>query len=215
MLETGEYFYSIAALFSLSAYVLSNILWLRIFLVLAAIVYIISGITLGITSMIGWNTAYLVINLFHVFVLILDKSTISLPDETKDIYQQFFSSMSTREFKKIITLNPFCLAQSEQLIKEGEVTDKLFMVLSGKVNIISKGQTIASLHSGDLIGEMSFMSKQPASATAIAVNDVRYAYWTHQDLEKLNQKNGDVYNKLISIIGCDLVRKLSVKNERA
>jgi hypothetical protein len=212
MFESGEYFYSIAALFSLSAYVLSNILWLRIFLVLAAIVYIISGVNLGITSMVGWNSAYLVINLFHVGLLLLDKSTITLPEETKEIYHQFFSAMSTREFKKLITINQFQTVKGERLIAEGEVTDRLFMLLEGKVNIVKSEQKIASLNSGDLVGEMSFMSKDPASADVIAAEVVKYAYWTHEDLEKLCQKNCIVYNKFISIIGCDLVRKLNAKN---
>jgi hypothetical protein len=212
MFESGEYFYSIAALFSLSAYVLSNILWLRIFLVLAAIVYIISGVNLGITSMVGWNSAYLVINLFHVGLLLLDKSTITLPEETKEIYHQFFSAMSTREFKKLITINQFQTVKGERLIAEGEGTDRLFILLEGKVNIVKSGKTIASLNSGDLVGEMSFMSKDPASADVVAAEVVKYAYWTHDDLEKLCQKNCAVYNKFISIIGCDLVRKLNAKN---
>jgi hypothetical protein len=212
MFESGEYFYSIAALFSLSAYVLSNILWLRVFLVLAAIVYIISGINLGIAQMVGWNLAYLVINLFHIALLLLDKSTIALPDETKTIYPRFFSTMSTREFKKLITINQFQTVKGERLIAEGEVTDRLFILLEGKVNIVKSGEGITSLDSGDLIGEMSFMSKNPASADAIATEVVTYAYWTHEDLEKLSQKNCAVYNKFISIIGCDLVRKLNAKN---
>lgn len=111
MLLSGEYFYSIAALFSLSAYLLGNILWLRILLVVAALFYIISGVSLGITSMVGWNTAYLLINAYHVVLLLLEKSTINLPDDTKDIYQRIFSSMSTREFKKLITVNPSRLLQ--------------------------------------------------------------------------------------------------------
>lgn len=212
MFESGEYFYSIAALFSLSAYVLSNMLWLRVFLVLAAIVYIISGVNLGITQMVGWNSAYLVINLFHIALLLLDKSTIALPEETKKIYPKFFSAMSTREFKKLITTNQFQTVKGERLIGEGEITDKLFILLDGKVDIVKSGEIITSLNSGDLIGEMSFMSKDPASANAIAAEVVTYAYWTHEDLEKLNQKNCAVYNKFISIIGCDLVRKLNAKN---
>jgi len=213
MLESGEYFYSIAALFSLSAYVLSNILWLRIFLVLAAIVYIISGVNLGITSMVGWNSAYLVINLYHVVLLILEKSTINLPEETKEIYHLFFSAMTTREFKRIITINQFQTVKGERLIYEGEVTNRLFILLDGKVNIVKSGKTIASLRSGDLVGEMSFMSKDPASADAVATGVVKYAYWTHEDLDTLCEKNHNVYNKFVSIIGCDLVRKLNAKNE--
>ena len=210
---TGEYFYSIAALFSFSAYLLKDILWLRILLVCASSLYILSGIRLDITSMIGWNSAYLAINLYHISLLILDKNAISLPEETKEIYHQYFSSMTTREFKKIIMINPFHSVNHEQMIADGEITDRLFIVLAGQVNIISSGKVIARLSSGDLIGEMSFMSKEPASASAIAQENVQYAYWTHQDMEKLRQTNCHVYNKFISIIGCDLVRKLNKKNE--
>ncbi len=210
---SGEYFYSIAALFSLSAYLLSNMLWLRIFLVLAAIVYIITGVSLGITSMVGWNSAYLAINLYHITLLLLDKSTINLPEGTKDIYQQFFSSMSTREFKKIISTNQFCTVRSEKLIDEGETTDKLFIILKGKVSIERSEKIIALIEPGAFIGEMSFMSNEPAAASAIAVETVQYAYWKHDDIEKLKQKNINSYNKLISIIGRDLVRKLNQKNK--
>jgi len=215
MFESGEYFYSIAALFSLSAYLLTNMLWLRILLVLASVVYIISGISLGITSMVGWNSAYLAINLFYVVKIILEKSTITLPEETRDIYRQFFSSMSTREFKKIIRVNPFItVVKDEVLIAQNEVTDRLFIVLKGKVNIEQSGVIIDAVESGDLIGEMSFMSNQPASASAVAIETVQYAYWSHKDMGKINQKNCEIYNKFISIIGQDLIRKLNKKNEK-
>ena len=212
MLLSGEFFYSIAAIFSLSAYLLSNILWLRIFLVLASFVYIFSGIQLGVTSMVGWNTAYLVINLYHVVMLFLDKSTITLPEETKEIYHQYFSMMSTREFKKTITVNHFKTVKGEKLIGEGEVTDKLFILLEGTVDVVKSGKKIARLNAGDFVGEMSFMSNNTASADVIATKEVKYAYWTHKDLDKLSKQNQNTYNKFISVISCDLVRKLNVKN---
>ncbi|MBC8210109.1 MAG: cyclic nucleotide-binding domain-containing protein [Gammaproteobacteria bacterium] len=210
---SGEYFYSIAALFSCSAYLLRNILWLRILLVIASCIYIFSGISLGISSMVGWNSAYLAINLYHVGLLLLDKITITLPEETRNIYHQYFSLLSTREFRKLVMTNPFCSFNDSTIIQQFEVTDKLYIVLTGKVNIMSAGRVIAELNPGDLIGEMSFMSNEPASANAIALGMVECAYWTHADLEKLKLKKIDVYNKFLSIIGCDLVRKLKKKNE--
>lgn len=209
---SGEYFYSIAALFSGLAYLLGNILWLRILLVCAAILYIVSGISLGITSMVGWNAAYLVINLYHMTVLLLDRITITLPNEIKDIYPVFFSQMSTREFKKLLMINSFNQFEDNTIIQESDITDKLFIVLNGKVNIVRENKTIATLKPGDLIGEMSFMSNEPASASAIANGQVLCAYWTHANLDKLKTKNRDTYNTFISIIGCDLVRKLKHKN---
>jgi len=209
---SGEYFYSIAALFSGSAYLLRNILWLRILLVIASCIYIFSGISLGITSMVGWNSAYLAINLYHVSILLLDKITISLPEETVEMYHQYFSALSTREFKRLVMTNKFCSFRDSIIIQKTEVTDKLFIVLTGKVNIVSSGSVIATLNAGDMIGEMSFISKQAASADAVALGKVECAFWTHDDLQKLKLKNIDVYNKFLSIIGCDLVRKLNQKN---
>jgi len=211
---SGEYLYSVAALFSCLAYILRSILWLRIFLVCAAITYIVSGVSLGITSMIGWNSAYLVINLFHIVVLLMDKVTIALPAETRAIYHRYFSTLSTREFKKLIMINGFCTFQDQNIIDESEIPNRLYIVLRGQVDVVKRDRIIATLASGDFIGEMSFLSKEPASANAYAHNFVQCAYWTHDDLEKLKLKNAGAYEKFIAIIGCDLVRKLKLKNEQ-
>lgn len=211
---SGEYFYSIAAIFSCAAYLLRSILWLRIFLVFAAITYIVSGASLGISSMVGWNAAYLAINLFHITLLLLDKVTITLPEETRKIYHRYFSTLSTREFKKLIMSNGFCTFQDQNIVDESEVPDRLFIVLRGKVNIVKNDVTIATLKAGDFIGEMSFLSKERATANAYAKDFVQCAYWTHEDLQKLKLKNLNAYEKFIAIIGCDLVRKLNYNNER-
>ena len=210
---SGEYLYSVAASFSAAAYLLRNVLWLRIFLVLAAIIYIVTGVSLGITSMIGWNSAYLAINLAHIVLLLMDRITINLPPETRGIYQQYFSTMSTREFKKLATMNDFCLFQDQYLLTEKGQTDRLYIILKGEVKVSRKGKTIATLKPGDFIGEMSFLTNGAATADAYAENLVQCAYWTHDDLEKMKLKNKDSYNKYIAIVGRDLVRKLHSQNE--
>jgi len=211
---SGEYFYSIAAFFSLSAYLLRSMLWLRILLVCAALVYIVSGVSLGLTAMVGWNLAYVAINLYHIVFLLLDRITINLPPETRKVYQRYFSSMSTREFRKLITSNGFRIFQDQNIVDEGEVPDKLFIILRGHVNVVRDNETIARLGAGNFIGEMSFVSKEPASANAWAEDLVQCAFWTHDDLEKLRQRNIGTYNNFLGIIGHDLVRKLRNKNEQ-
>jgi hypothetical protein len=213
MILSGEYYYSIAALFSCSAYLSGNILWLRILLVGASVVYIVAGISLGITSMIGWNLAYLAINVFHIMFLMLDKITINLPPETVEIYRRHFSTLSTREFKKLITVNNFKVFQGSEIVPENTVPDKLYIILTGQVAVNKSDLSITLLCVGDLIGEMSYMSKEPASASAIAVGEVQCAYWTHEDLDRLKLKNLDIYNQFISIVGRNLVRKLNRSNE--
>ncbi|MFT5225112.1 MAG: hypothetical protein ACI8XX_000859 [Polaribacter sp.] len=213
LILTGEYIYSIAAVFSCLAFVLKNILWLRILFVLASIIYIVSGISLGITSMIGWNSAYLIINLVHIAILALDRLTIALPAETVAVYHQHFSTISTREFKKLITTNEFCIYQNQMIVEENEFSDHLCIILNGAVHITKNGKKLATLQNGDFVGEMRFLTREAASANAYAENVVQCAYWTHSDLAKLKLKNAVVYDKFVAIIGCDLVRKLNSKNE--
>lgn len=210
----GEYLYSIAAVFSMAAYIFSNILWLRVFLIVAAVLYIISGVIMDLTSMAGWNFVYLLINLYHTGLLLLNKSTVLLPDEIKDVYKSAFTSLTTREFKKLIMMNPFETLSHERVISEGETTNKLFFLLSGEASVWKAGKSIASISPGDFIGEMSFMSNQFASADVNANNTIRVAYWTHDDLNKLNQKNNRIYNKFLNIVGCDLVKKLNRNNDQ-
>lgn len=210
---SGEYLYSVAAMFSAGAYLLRSILWLRIFLVMAAIIYIITGINIGITSMVGWNLVYLLINIFHILLLLLDRVTINLPPETRKIYHRYFSTMSTREFKKLIMMNDFNLYQGQYIVTENSDTDRLHIILRGEVKVIRKKKTMAVLHRGDFIGEMSFLTNEHATADAYAEDLVQCAYWTHGDLEKLKLRNKDTYNKFIAIIGRDLVRKLNSQND--
>ena len=213
--DSGEYLYSLAAIFSLAAYLFSNIFWLRVFLIIAAVLYIITGLTLGLTSMTGWNSAYLIINFYHAALILYNKSTVLLPDDIKDIYKQSFTPMSTREFKKIVMTNPYHIYQKgEKVMTEGEIPNELFLLLSGKASVIKSQNEIATISSGDFIGEMSFISKHTASADVIAQNELLVAYWTHADLNKLEQKNTHIYNRFLTIVGRDLVKKLQRQNHQ-
>jgi CRP-like cAMP-binding protein len=110
--------------------------------------------------------------------------------------------------------NPFETFSHERVISDGETTDKLFFLLSGEASVWKAGKAIASISPGDFIGEMSFMSNQFASADVNAKETIRVAYWTHDDLNKLKQKNNRIYNKFLNIVGCDLVKKLNRNNDQ-
>jgi CRP-like cAMP-binding protein len=61
----------------------------------------------------------------------------------------------------------------EPLVKVGEKTNKLFVILSGRANVIvasaaGKELVLATLGVGDCIGEMSLLDNQPHSATVVA-----------------------------------------------
>lgn len=58
------------------------------------------------------------------------------------------------------------------LIEEGKSLDALFILLDGHVDVSVKGVgTVASLSSGEIMGEISLIDSRPPSATVTAVGD--------------------------------------------
>ncbi len=71
------------------------------------------------------------------------------------------------------------------LIREGEIQQKIFWILSGEVYITrkmgDKYKVLTTLGKGELIGEMSFFDKSVRSATVIAKGDVHVMEFTKED----------------------------------
>jgi len=76
------------------------------------------------------------------------------------------------------------------LIKEGEIQQKIFWIISGEVYVTrkvgDKYRVMATLGAGELIGEMSFFDKSVRSATVIAKGDV-------ETLEFSKENFADIY----------------------
>lgn len=61
----------------------------------------------------------------------------------------------------------------EEVVKQGEINDYLFIMLNGTCDIVIEGKYYVSLkRRGDIIGEMSVIRNIPCSATVIASSDV-------------------------------------------
>jgi CRP/FNR family cyclic AMP-dependent transcriptional regulator len=60
------------------------------------------------------------------------------------------------------------------LIREGSTIEDIFVVLDGKLSVLIKAMgdlEVASLLSGEIVGEISFVDSRPPSATVVAAQD--------------------------------------------
>ncbi len=91
----------------------------------------------------------------------------------EEVFKELFQGISEKELKEIKDLfTPVHFLKGTPLIKEGELGDEVYILSKGSVVVIKKGQILAELKSGDIIGEMSPLEKKPRSATVVAIENV-------------------------------------------
>ena len=61
------------------------------------------------------------------------------------------------------------LAPGALLIEEGQAIQSLYIVIEGELAVVRSGTELARLDVGEVVGEMSFLSSRPASATVSAL----------------------------------------------
>lgn len=86
-----------------------------------------------------------------------------------DLLSLFFMGMSD-EHKKLweSRIHHRNYEASTVILREGETNEKLFLLLSGSVDVLRRGEKILSLDTiGDLLGEMSLLTRAPCTATLL------------------------------------------------
>jgi CRP-like cAMP-binding protein len=74
---------------------------------------------------------------------------------------------------------------SAVVIREGEHSDGLYVILSGEVQVTKEGRVLARLREGEIFGEMSLLDRAPASATVSAARRTSLLRLPREDFDEL------------------------------
>jgi CRP-like cAMP-binding protein len=72
-------------------------------------------------------------------------------------------------FEKETTPAPY--AAGSVIFKEGETRDNMYMVKTGEVDLLVRGELVETTGEGGFFGEMAMIDRSPRSATAVAKTD--------------------------------------------
>lgn len=105
--------------------------------------------------------------------------------------------------------------RGEILVKEGEVSSALFIILSGKVRVLSQDDKsreviMAVLDIGDCVGEMSLIDGEPHSATVRAETQTDVLVLSRDAFLRCLQENSSVAEAVM----VNLVRRLRRANKQ-
>jgi len=211
MMPIGDLLVNIANTIYLLAFLIRDILWLRVFVICSCILVMIYGAVTRNYTFIFWNAVFFVINLVQVILLIIERRPVTLSETLERIYLSVFWIMTREEFLKLWNLGEDITFEDEQFLKMGEVPLYLYLILDGEVEIKKSDRVVACLGSTYFIGEMSFINQSEATADVFTKGELRVKRWAVQNLYHLEIRSPEMFNKLNVILGQDLSRKVHLK----
>ena len=213
-MDIGSIILNIGYFLNLVALAFREILWIRVLLTLG---YLLRFITQYIfsnnmnTSI--WMIVFVVINLFQIITIVNERRKRYIEPKIIDLYETVFKSLTSYEFLKFWKSGKVQQVEKDfKIINTGGKLNSIILLLNGQVKVVSKGKHITNLPRGSFLGEMSFITKDPASADVIADDDVSYIEWTNDELIKIKNNNQEFWTKIQNILLNDLIIKIKRKN---
>ena len=156
-----------------------------------------------------WECAFIIVNIFNVIKLISERRNLFLTEEEADIHRVLFRLMPLFDFKKLIASGTWIEFDSgDIIIQEGEHVTEVSVISRGHADILSGKKVVAHCSNGALLGEMSYVTGEPASATVQAAEKSRCIQWDHEELRNLSEKNENIRHGFQAALSENLIRKL-------
>jgi CRP-like cAMP-binding protein len=110
-----------------------------------------------------------------------------------------FSDLSPEEAKRLAAFaTETSIAEGQLLMKQGDYSTELIAIEEGTADVRRDGQKIASVASGDLIGEMGLLSREPRNADVVATSPMRVIKLTHWEIRRMSDDTVDRIKQIVN-----------------
>jgi hypothetical protein len=203
----------LASILTMVAYLLRDILWLRVLTILSCFAGIAFNYFVPATplwTVIAWNTLFAIINIVQIAIIIKERTGIHFTEEEKELYETLFKNFAPFEFMKLMRIAEWHqVAPGQVVATEEQVLDDVMLIYNGRLAVEVKGKQVAELLDGNFIGEVSFISGGAATATVRALEPTRYVSWSKKEIDKLLKRNPSMRSAMQTVLNTDLSKKLA------
>ena len=92
----------------------------------------------------------------------------------------------------------------EPITREGETGDALYIIIRGRVTISVEGRLIATLGTGEAVGEMAVLDSSPRSATATAVEETEVLRIGSEEFYEVLHEQVEIAEGIIRLLSARL-----------
>ena len=186
------------------SFLVKDILYLRILSILASLFSVLYNFYIPVEPMwlaINWNIIFVLVNIYHIAVIIYEKRPVKMSSKEKELYETMFRGLTPVEFLKITKIAQWKKYKTPfPIITQGKPVKDLILIYNGLVDILVNDNKVAELKDGQFVGEMSFLTEKPATATCIVKHDTECLVWKQPEFKDLLKRNPSLYFTIQSLL---------------
>lgn len=207
--------YGIAFGASLLAFLMTSMQKLRLLIALSSTLYAFYYYFFPAEPLwldVGSEVALVVTNVFMLAYLAWSNSRIRFNQRELFLYENEFSELTRVEYKQLLNISEWHLEGPGFVYAiEGQALTDIYYLASGHAQAkLSDGNT-ANLPQGNVIGEVSYRLRCPASATVTSTEACMCLRWNQDDLRALCNKTINIKRAVDNMLSSHMARKLSEK----
>jgi|TARA_R110001592_G_scaffold136055_2_gene352852 hypothetical protein len=199
------------------SFLVKDILWLRIVSIVASLFSVFYNWVIPVEPMwipIGWNFVFVLLNLYHIAIIVYEKRPVDMSPKHKELYETMFKNMTPVEFLKITKIADWIQFKSGELItQKGHTVSTLNLIYNGTVDVAVEGKKVAELKDGQFVGEMSFLTEKPATATCVVKHDTECLVWKQEQFKDLLKRNPSLYFTIQGLLSAQVSSALVSSNK--
>ncbi len=200
-----------ANLIFLSAYLVKDILRLRLLAIVASVVsisyYLLQPEPLWTPAM--WSCLFISIHTMRAWAIVKERRPVAFTKDEQLLYDRTFSSLSPQEFKRVLAIGEWRdLDRGYVLHSTGHPSDSLEAVVQGELEARRRGRVLGRAQPGDLVGLASVLRRSPELYDVIVTQPTRVISWGLADLHKLAEADESLTSKLRKIAAAAIAENL-------
>lgn len=181
--------------------------WLRVTLIIGSGCLIIFGTIEKIWPMVGWNVLIVGSHFARIIGERRVQAAVKLTTPEAAHRDKLFPGVSDFDFNMLWSMGQTALFYDEVIVADGSHPSTVSVLIHGKVTIEKDGAVMRELPANSLIGEMSFVSGEPATVDVVAHDRVVVRQWDQRQLATLDQAHPPSAKVFRDLISRDLASK--------
>ena len=201
----------LANLIFLGAYLVKDILRLRLLTIVGSLVVIPFYLlqTEPLWTPIMWSGVFISVNAVRAWGIVKERRPVAFTNDEQFLYDKTFSTLSPQQFKRLLAIGEWKdLERGYVLHSIGDPPDSLEAVVRGELEARRHGRVLGHARPGDLAGLASVLSGSPELYDATVTQPARVVRWRRADLQKFAGADESLTSALRKIAGAALADKL-------